>query len=138
MCMVDDSDGSVEILSFLTPKARKPHKCKECWRVIDPGEAYNVTVYAFDGKITKHKTCAHCMVVRSWLEDECGGFLYGGVEEDAGDHCGEGLYGMDLFRAVVGMQWKWRTKAGRLLPVPAPIKTSHQVQRMREARGDGN
>lgn len=135
MCMVDEGDGAVTVLRSLTRKAKKAHQCKECGRFIEPPEIYDVTVYEFEGKVEAHKTCGHCAVVRNWLEDECGGFLYCGIEEDAREHCSEGLYGMDLFRAVVGMSWNWRTKSGRLLPVPAPIKTSDEVKRMREARG---
>lgn len=134
MCMIDESDGVVTILG--TPgwiKAKKGHKCRECWRVIDKGERYHREVYVFDGVFTTHRTCEHCMVVRGFLRDECGGFLYGGVEEDAREHCFERQYGMDLARAVVGMQWKWRTKAGRLLPVPKPIRTTDEILSGRDA-----
>jgi hypothetical protein len=72
------------------------------------------------------------MVVRNWLSDECGGWLYTAVEEDAAEHARG--YGMDLARAVIGMRWQWRGKSGRLLPVPAPILTGDQLERKREAR----
>ena len=133
MCMMDDSDGSVTHLEkggYVI--ARREHKCAECARRIDAGEGYHTEVYVFDGRITRHKTCAHCMVVRNWLSDECGGWLYTAVEEDAAEHARG--YGMDLARAVIGMRWQWRGKSGRLLPVPRPILTGDQLERKREAR----
>ena len=130
MCMIDCGDGFVTLLSRQTRTAKKEHKCRECFRVIAAGEKYLLESYVFDGDFTAHKTCAHCMVVRDWLQDECGGLLYGGVEEDAREHVFEnrGYYGYELYRAVVGMQWKWRSPSGRLLPIPKPIRTSDQLR----------
>ena len=126
MCMMDYSDGTVtHIEQGRYVKARREHKCMECARRIDAGETYFAEVYVFDGRITRHKTCAHCMVVRNWLSDECGGWLYTAVKEDAADHASG--YGMDLARAVIGMKWKWRNKHG-LLPVPAPILTGDELR----------
>lgn len=132
MCMIDDADGNVTNLGpgrYVT--ARSTHKCAECARRIDPGEQYHRETFVFDGRFTLHKTCAHCMVVRQWLQDECGGWCYGSVEEDAADH--SSAYGVDLARAVIGMRWRWRGRSGRLMPVPKPIKTSHELRAMREA-----
>lgn len=130
MCMIDDADEVTRIDEGKYRVARSTHKCAECARIIDPGESYYIEVYRFDGRFTRHKTCAHCMVVRGWLEDECGGWLYGDVEGDARQHVfdNRGYYGMDLYRAVVGMAWQWCTRSGRLLPVPRPIKTSDEMR----------
>lgn len=128
MCMLDDADGSVVTIDrgcYVT--ARKPHKCAECRRTIDAGERYNRESFVFDGCFQYHKTCAHCMVVRGFLVDECGGWLYGAVEEDAREHCHAGIYRMDLYRAVVGMGWNWRRKDGRLMNVPDRITTSDEI-----------
>jgi hypothetical protein len=131
MCMMDYSDGCVTTIEdgkYL--RARAQHKCRECHRVIEAGESYHREVYLWESKFNVHKTCAHCMVVRGWLRDECGGWLYGDVEEDAREHVfnNRGYYGVDLYRAVVGMAWMWRTPSGRLLPVPAHIKTSDEMR----------
>lgn len=131
MCMMDDSDGAVTMIAdgrFYRAKAQQ--KCAECGRVIDAGESYHRESYVVDKKFSTHKTCAHCMVVRGWLQAECGGWLYGYVEEDAREHVfyNRGYYGMDLYRAVAGMQWNWRTPSGRLLPVPKPIRTSDELR----------
>ena len=127
MCMIDDADGTVTSLGpgrYVT--ARREHKCAECARRIGAGESYFREAYTWDGNFTLHKTCTHCMVVRQWLQDECGGWCYGSVEEDAADHSSG--YGMDLARAVIGMRWQWRGPSGRLLKVPAPIRTGDELR----------
>lgn len=42
MCMADYSDDYSIVLHDRDQKARKPHKCSECYRVIEAGEKYNV------------------------------------------------------------------------------------------------
>ena len=133
MCMVDDSDGSVtEISGLLQRMARVTHTCKECCRTIDKGETYFVESYVFDGDFHTHKTCAHCKVARDWLQAECGGWLYEGVEEDIREHVFSRMYPMSLARIAVGMQWKWRTPKGRLMPIPAMPQTTHEAALRRE------
>lgn len=139
MCMIDASDGAVTVVAdgkFVA--ARLPHRCSECRRTIERGESYHREAYVFEGIFHVHKTCAHCMVVRHWLSDECGGWLYGAVEEDAREHVWTNghLYGRDLYRAVVGMQWQWRTPSGRLLPVPKPIRTLEEIHVVGPVRGE--
>jgi hypothetical protein len=116
------------------PVAKAAHRCAECGRVIEPGERYLRERYVWDGKFTVHKTCAHCEVARDWLAQECGGWLYGGVEEDIREHCFGYGYGMDLYRLAVGIAWKWRTPRGRLLPVPAVPQTGHEIAAARSER----
>lgn len=124
MCMFDNCDGTVTMLSEAIPTARKAHKCRECGRAIESGEKYHVERFVFDGELTTHKTCAHCMVARCWLHDECGGYVFGGVEEDLREHAQDSYYAMDVKRLAVGMQWNWRTPTGRMLPVPQRPLTS--------------
>jgi hypothetical protein len=52
---------------FEDPKrtARKPHRCNECYRTIQPGEQYENVKGLADGVWFKHKTCADCLSVRS-------------------------------------------------------------------------
>lgn len=132
MCMTDDAEQvrHLDRGGFIT--ARREHRCAECARQIDAGEKYHAETFVFDGAITKHKTCEHCMAVRQWLADECGGWVYTAVQEDAADHASG--YGMDLARAVIGMRWKWRGKSGRLLPVPRRILTGHELKQKREVK----
>lgn len=124
MCMIDSGDGYVTMIREEDRAAKKQHKCSECARLIEPGEVYRFEFFTFDGSRSMHKTCAHCRVVRAWLNDECGGFLFGAVEEDIREHAHEGGYGMDVLRLAVGMSQKWRRRDGQLRPVPAVPPTS--------------
>lgn len=127
MCMLDYSDGQVTMLSEANPIARKEHKCRECWRVIAPGERYHVDRFLWEGKLDTFKVCAHCMVARHWLSDECGGWLFGEVEEDIREHAHNGRYPMSVYRLAVGMAWKWRAPSGKLLPVPNVPPTTDEL-----------
>lgn len=126
MCMVDFSDGRVTVIRDEWRKARKAHKCNECFRVIAAGERYSFEFFTFDGDCNSHRTCEHCMVVRGWLTDECGGFLYGGVEEDIHEHASEG-YGFRVKLLSIGISRNWRRKDGRMWPVPRPPKTTLEI-----------
>ncbi len=134
MCMMDDADGMVNVLSEARPLAKREHRCSECGRTIGPGEQYLREAFRWDGEFQSHKTCKHCEVARNWLSAECGGWCYGGVEEDVREHCFGHGYGMDLYRLAVGMAWRWRTPRGRLLPVPAdPHNALADARALRDA-----
>lgn len=133
MCMFDShDDGCVTMLTTSTPKARKAHRCAECGREIAAGEQYRSERFVFDGSLSVHKTCSHCMVARDWLQAQCGGFIFGAVEDDLREHALEGGifgprgYGLRLGRMAVGMRAKWRNSRG-LLPVPAMPITAHDL-----------
>ena len=129
MCMVDDCDGWVEMIAATRPKARKEHKCAECYRIISAGETYIRERFKFDGEITNHRTCAHCGIARGWLQAECGGYAFGAIEEDIAEHVGNGGYGLGVGRLVVGMRHHWRRRNGALLPLPRTPKTTHERMR---------
>lgn len=59
-----DCDGHAEFSNTETPKARKPHKCGECERLIAVGEIYERTSGKFDGEIYTDKTCLECADIR--------------------------------------------------------------------------
>lgn len=117
MCMYDDCEQS-QLLREDDRKARKEHRCCECARVIFVGETYHLDVTMYDGRLSTYKTCAHCMVARKWLSEECGGWIYTAVEEDIGEHVRE-LRRNDLARLYVSMRRNWRTFRGKLMLVPA-------------------
>ena len=89
MCRIDHSDDFATILHERQYRARKPHVCMECRRSILPGSSYMVERLISDGNASTHKTCLDCWEYRDWLLMECGGFIYGQVLEDFGDHLGE-------------------------------------------------
>lgn len=120
MCMIDHAD-QITVLSDGILTARKPHRCGECHRVIEPGERYLRTTGVFDGFAT-YKTCLQCVAVREWLSQVCSGWIYTQVGEDLAEHFYEG-YGMWLGRAVIGMRNHWRKRDGSLMqPMKLPEK----------------
>ena len=135
MCMIDGADGSVTVLHERLQKAVKEHKCEECRRVIEPGEKYTVERYVdIDHNAYSHKTCSHCRIVRQWLQNECGGFLYHGVEEDIREHAEEGHYGVGVKMLAIGMERRWKRRDGRLWPVPRVPQTTHERMAKTESR----
>lgn len=127
MCMIDFGDGMVTPLTEQHRKARKLHRCRECYRDIQPGETYLYETHIWEGKVNTHKTCQHCQVVRSWLLGECGGFLYGAIEEDIREHAWEG-YGIEVKMMAVGMERKWTRKDGKPWRLPRLPKVSGHSQ----------
>ena len=92
MCRVHGEDF-VTVLHERWQTARKDHRCGECRVPIRPGDRYVAERYVYDGAASSHKTCADCWEYRTWLQLECGGFIYGEVREDFGEHLGEyGFY----------------------------------------------
>jgi hypothetical protein len=115
--MADGADFEGTFLGESTRKARKVHKCEECWREIQPGEQYRIATWVNDGRVDSMKMCAHCRVASKWLSDNCGGFVYGGVWEDIEEHIEEyrDVYPevtRDLKRLAVWEQHGWRVKRG--------------------------
>ena len=48
-------------------KARKEHKCCECWKVINPGDEYQDTAGFWEGLLYTYKTCERCGDLRDAL-----------------------------------------------------------------------
>lgn len=117
MCMIDDCER-VESLSAIYRTARKQHTCAECGRVILAGERYRYESFIDDSGFTTHKFCGHCDVIRQWLNDECGGFVYTMLAEDIRDHASEGTYGFGVLRLAAGIKRHWARKDGRMWPMP--------------------
>jgi hypothetical protein len=118
MCRIYDAEPC-EFTSQRIVKARKPHKCTECVRAIEPGEHYENTAYRFEGGFFVNKTCQHCLVARQWLLHECHGFVWSEVEEDLREHWhDEGIRTMELGRLIIGMARRWRKRNGQLMAVP--------------------
>lgn len=123
MCLIDDSDGPVIVLHSRQQRARKPHRCHECRRTIQPGEVYTDDRIVFDGSAQTVKVCPHCMAVRGYLQQHCGGWLYGGLHEDIAGH----YYSSPSNDAgerrtrilALGMDRRWARASGALWPVPA-------------------
>ncbi len=127
MCMFDDAE-SATVLSSKDRVAKKNHTCGECHRTIDTGEKYHTDVYKFDGQVSRHKTCMHCMVARQWLSYECAGWICGCIQEDIDEHVQSGGCPVALSRLAIGMKSKWRTPRGKLMKIPAlPLITNQRI-----------
>ena len=70
------------------PRARKPHKCSECGRTIEPGERYERTAGSWEGDFFTSLACLHCARAR--------------VIADYSD----------------GFRAQWRYQSGALMPLP--------------------
>lgn len=127
MCMVDMADGMSVVLHSSHRKANKEHRCGECRRAIAPGEKYLNEGLLWEGEKSTHKTCRHCEVVRDWLVGECGGFIYGEIEEDIREHAWEG-YGIEVKMMAVGMERNWTRKDGKPWRLPRLPKVSGHSQ----------
>ena len=51
-------------------KARKKHKCCECYSIIAPGDDYYRAKGCWDGEWLTYKTCAACDQLRHDLNDQ--------------------------------------------------------------------
>ncbi len=79
-CSIDiDHDSGPEFFKTERRKARTSHKCFECSKVIQPGEAYCCESGKWDGDFRTYKTCLDCLSVRQTFF--CG-WMYGNVWED--------------------------------------------------------
>jgi hypothetical protein len=116
--MIDGADGHCHVLRDEKHKARKQHRCSECSRMIRVGEIYQAEATLFDGSFDHHKTCMHCQVARRWLSANCGGWVYGGVEEDIIEHVHD-YRRKDLIRLKYGMARLWTKRNGELMAIPA-------------------
>ncbi len=121
MC-VCDWDGP-DVSSRRWQKARKEHRCGECWRTINVGERYEVHTGLYEGKWETYRWCAHCSASQKiYAEvDECECWLYGDlwspIQEAAGD-----MPSFSLWRLCVGVKRRWvihrGLRKGQLMPVP--------------------
>lgn len=105
MCMIEQADPA-DTYHERIHRARKEHRCCECLRTIKKGEYYQNTFTALKGKAEVFKTCAHCLQGQEWLRENCGGWLYGGIEADLEDHI-EGS-GSKVYRIIIGMRRQWK------------------------------
>lgn len=110
MCLISDAETCV-VLTVVSKRARKDHKCKECFRVISKGERYLYESYVFEG-IKTHKTCSHCVNARRLLEAKCGGWVYGGILDDLDEHIYVKEWGFYAARLSIGIRRKWKRFKG--------------------------
>lgn len=133
MCLYVENEST--LLDDGVRRARKSHKCDECYRQIEPGESYRywTQIDEYGDPPRTLKMCAHCEATvdlgaaltgcpKAWwwemihdLGDE-GGFV-GNILDDPG----HGLSGADrlrMLRRVAQYRRRWRRPNGELYPLP--------------------
>ena len=127
MCAVDYADGEGTPLGAEERKAKKAHRCGDCFRTIAPGETYHVSKWATEGRIEQAKMCAHCHIAADWLDKNCNGVLWGGIWDDIYEHVEEyaGVYprvvrGLKRLHVGARRHWAFRRgpRIGALRPLP--------------------
>jgi hypothetical protein len=103
-------------------KGRKAYRCDECSRNLQIGERSVYTAAMWEGDFFTNRCCEHCAAFRK-LIDKIDDFYYEGYYGGVGTWVEEGLwreYDADVreLRAVAGFKMQWRTKTGKLLPIP--------------------
>lgn len=99
-----------------TVTARKRHRCSDCGRVVDPGEPYRRGV-GFDGTAWTWCDCQHCAAALCLydLTDDEGSYNGDTFQCWADDRDARDL---DEARDIAGYLAQWRTKSGKLWPLP--------------------
>lgn len=96
MCFYHDG-GCTEFWNDKTHKARKKHKCEECYYTILPGELYVRVVSFFEGEFDVYKSCRRCIYDRHRIQAHEWAEGCRGSESDPGTHIlTETLYEMDM------------------------------------------
>lgn len=72
-----------EFLTVVYRVAKKPHRCGECLRKIQPGERYQVASGKWDGDFDFHKTCPDCVEFIQKAQIDC--YCFGQLFEDANE-----------------------------------------------------
>ena len=81
-CLYSSFDGDcAEFATTTRPKARKPHKCFECRRVIEAGETYERHSGKWDGEVGSYAICLQCREIRAALYCD-GEYVFGELWDD--------------------------------------------------------
>ena len=81
-CIEACGDDYAEATHTKVLTARKVHKCGECYRMIQPGEQYEMCTMLYEGDWSRCKTCLDC---RSVTDAFFCGFTFESVWEDLGN-----------------------------------------------------
>jgi hypothetical protein len=113
-------------------KARKPHKCSECGRIIAKGEEYREHSGLWrDGGWSTYRWCGHCQAAQKIVAERtnehcwCYEQLWQGITDEMTGW--GGIRDMAVYRLVVAANRRWTirrgARKGQLMPIPvAPIK----------------
>lgn len=68
MCFVDCDDG-LDFYDVSWRRARKVHRCCECYETIAAGTRYEYVAGLWDGTFSTFKTCDRCVRARELIKD---------------------------------------------------------------------
>ncbi len=112
----------------ITPRARKPHRCEECGRTIQPGEIYERYAGTWEGSFFTNIACHQCAELRravNKVDDYYSEGYYGGLSDWIWQRMWvelpESVWSNDgrlvpLLRLVAGFESRWKTKSGAPWP----------------------
>lgn len=81
VCIGGNTDDLLEFTDVSEPKARKPHKCCECDRLIATGSHYERYTGFYEREWLTYRTCLDCKYIRDGLR--CGqSWMFGSLWED--------------------------------------------------------
>lgn len=135
MCAIDECDPW-EIVQLTEPRARKSHKCGECYRIIRPGEHYHLLKgrTVGDDRFTIHKTCTHCKALGEFMSVMCDGYPLGQLYEELQEHYYDGYASTQLYSWITALQTKWHDGTD---PVPVASECAAEASRLIHARVGG-
>jgi hypothetical protein len=91
-------DDVPEFSTTTRPKARKPHRCAECHRSVEPGEVYVRAVQKWEGEVSATVFCRDCyawamaLCQAQRIVCECSGWplgdLWDEIREFSSEHLG--------------------------------------------------
>jgi len=111
-CMIEtDYDSGPSCFKEQDRKARKPHKCHECRRVIQVGEVYRYESGVWDGRPEQFHICLDCLSLRKAFF--CG-FTYGTIWGDFHSQLND-VDGDVSWSALAALTPKAREEAIRLI-----------------------
>jgi hypothetical protein len=139
MCRVDCCDYESECLTAPHQvTARKEHKCINCGGTIAKGESYETRTWVSDGSMFIVKYCARCVIAGRWLNDVCGGYLWGDwqILEDLQEHWDEEpqFRCRSLALLIAAMRRGWKGTTPRKVEGLTRYATAHALREIKRAQ----
>lgn len=85
VCIGVEPDGTCDFIVQEIRKARKPHKCCECYKEIPIGERYEHARGKYEGEMWTAETCLVCAEIAEAFY--CNGRMFGGELWQDMDEC---------------------------------------------------
>lgn len=126
MCSCDFDYDPPSVFNDKDVKARKPHQCSECHRVIAAGETYRRIFGVWDGDARSYTWCSHCCAGQSVYAalDDCHCYVFGGLWDDIHE-AARSARSFAIYRLFLDARRKWTyrrgPRKGQLVPIPVAL-----------------